>query len=93
LAELEVATNNVGSHSFLDFSQKVRFKGSLMAQQNKIEYSLEEVLGWLKENDYKVTRPFTPRTSYSDEAPPAKLVKAAIVDTETTGIDQAAIQI
>jgi DNA polymerase III subunit epsilon len=60
-----------------------------MAEQNQTEYNLEEVLGWLKENDYKITRPFAPRTSYSDATPPDKLVKAVIVDTETTGINQA----
>ena len=51
-------------------------------------YNLEEVLTWLNSQDYLVTRPFTPRTSYSDALPPAKLLKAAILDTETTGINQ-----
>ena len=59
-----------------------------MTQQNQTEYNLEEVLNWLKIKDYKVTRPFTPRASYSDAICPAKLVKAAIVDTETTGVNQ-----
>jgi len=59
-----------------------------MVAQNQTEYNLEHVLDWLKTNDYKVTRPFTPRTSYSDKTPPSKLVKAAIVDTETTGVNQ-----
>jgi DNA polymerase III subunit epsilon len=58
-----------------------------MAQQNHTKFNLEEVLDWLKANDYKVTRPFIPRTSYCDESPPEKLVKAAIVDTETTGVN------
>jgi hypothetical protein len=34
-----------------------------------------------------VTCPFTPRAFYCDETPPAKLFKAAIIDTETTGIN------
>jgi DNA polymerase-3 subunit epsilon len=51
-------------------------------------YNLNEVLTWLNSQDYRVTRPFTPRTSYSDALTPAKLLKAAILDTETTGINQ-----
>lgn len=51
-------------------------------------YNLNDVLTWLNAQDYRVTRPFTPRTSYSDALPPAKLLKAAILDTETTGINQ-----
>jgi DNA polymerase III subunit epsilon len=60
-----------------------------MSQQKTIEFNLEEVIDWLKTKDYKVTQPFTPRTSYSDSPPPTKLLKAAIVDTETTGTNQA----
>jgi len=59
-----------------------------MTQQNPAQYDLEEVLAWLKANDYRVTRPFAPRAFYSDAAPPAKLLKAAILDTETTGTNQ-----
>ena len=51
-------------------------------------YNLNDVLTWLNSQDYRVTRPFTPRTSYSDALPPGKLLKAAILDTETTGINQ-----
>ena len=51
-------------------------------------YNLQDVLTWLNSQDYRVTKPFTPRTSYSDALPPAKLLKAAILDTETTGINQ-----
>jgi DNA polymerase III subunit epsilon len=51
-------------------------------------YNLNDVLTWLNSQDYRVTRPFSPRTSYSDALPPAKLLKAAILDTETTGINQ-----
>ncbi len=59
-----------------------------MSQQNQKEFNLDEVLGWLKLNDYKVLRPFTLRTSYSEAIPPTTSVKAAIVDTETTGVNQ-----
>ena len=51
-------------------------------------YNLQDVLTWLNTQDYRVTRPFSPRTSYSDALPPAKLLKAAILDTETTGTNQ-----
>ncbi len=57
--------------------------------QQQSEFVLDEVLSWLKENDYRVTRPFSPRETYSDAPPPAKLLKAAILDTETTGTNQA----
>ena len=59
-----------------------------MTQLNPTEYNLEDVLTWLKEKDYRVTRPFVERSFYSDAPPPAKLVKAAILDTETTGTNQ-----
>jgi len=52
------------------------------------QYDLEDVLTWLKEKDYRVTRPLVERAFYSDAPPPAKLVKAAILDTETTGTNQ-----
>lgn len=51
-------------------------------------YNLNDVLSWLSAQDYRVTRPFTPRTLYSNGIPPAKLLKAAILDTETTGTNQ-----
>jgi len=51
-------------------------------------YNLKDVLTWLNSHDYRVTRPFNPRTSYSDALPPSKLLKAAILDTETTGTNQ-----
>lgn len=59
-----------------------------MTQLNSNHYNLEEVLTWLKDKDYRVTRPFVERSFYSDAPPPAKLVKAAILDTETTGTNQ-----
>lgn len=54
--------------------------------ENQQDFNLGEVLEWLKASDYKVSRPFAPRTLYSDGTPPDKLRKAAIVDTETTGV-------
>ena len=60
-----------------------------MTQLNSTQYNLEGVLEWLEARDYRVTRPFIERSFYSDAPPPAKLVKAAILDTETTGTNQA----
>ena len=59
-----------------------------MTQLNPAQYNLEEVLDWLKTEDYRVTRPFVERSFYTDAPPPAKLLKAAILDTETTGTNQ-----
>ena len=53
------------------------------------QYNLTDVLKWLANDGYKVTRPLIERSFYSDEPPPAKLLKAAILDTETTGTNQA----
>ena len=58
-----------------------------MADSN--QYNLTDVLKWLANDGYKVTRPLIERSFYSDEPPPAKLLKAAILDTETTGTNQA----
>ena len=52
-------------------------------------YNLNDLLPWLKSQDIRVTLPFQPRTCYCDELAPSKLLKAAILDTETTGIDSA----
>lgn len=60
-----------------------------MRQQNAELFDLASVIDWLKSQDYRVTRPFTPRTFYCDDSPPATLLKAAILDTETTGINSA----
>lgn len=54
---------------------------------------LDEAVKLLKANGYRVTRPFEPRTNYSDSPPPARLLKAAVLDTETTGMNQAADKI
>jgi DNA polymerase III subunit epsilon len=58
-----------------------------MTLKNTELFDLSLVLDWLKSQNYRVTRPFTPRLSYCDAMPPAKLLKAAILDTETTGIN------
>jgi DNA polymerase-3 subunit epsilon len=47
----------------------------------------------LKIHGYRVSRPFQARTAYSESPPPDKLLKAAILDTETTGMIQAADKI
>lgn len=56
-------------------------------------YDLDQVIAWLQSKDYKITRPFVERTYYSSETPPGRLLKAAILDTETTGTNQAADKI
>ena len=53
------------------------------------QYNLQDVLKWLTNDGYKVTRPLIERAFYSDATPPPKLLKAAILDTETTGTNQA----
>lgn len=49
------------------------------------ENETKRMLQQLSELGYRFTRPLEARTSYSDEAPPEKLIKAIILDTETTG--------
>lgn len=48
---------------------------------------IDEQLAQLSRLGYRFTRPFISRTSYSDATPSGKLVKAIILDTETTGTD------
>jgi len=52
-------------------------------------YDLDQVIAWLQSKDYRITRPFVERTCYCSETPPGRLLKAAILDTETTGTNQA----
>lgn len=59
-----------------------------MTQPTQIKTILDDAIEVLKSHDYKVVRPFDEREFYSDAIPPSKLVKAAIVDTETTGTNQ-----
>ena len=47
---------------------------------------IKSLLAELEGLNYRFTRPISERTSYSDEAPPEKLIKAIILDTETTGL-------
>ena len=47
---------------------------------------LDTVINWVMAQNYRVTRPFVPRDIYSESNSPANLLKAAIVDVETTGI-------
>ncbi|MEI7614541.1 MAG: 3'-5' exonuclease [Betaproteobacteria bacterium] len=47
------------------------------------------VTDWLSRANYRVIRPLQTRTSFSTNQPPEKLITVAILDTETTGINQA----
>lgn len=60
-----------------------------MNNQPPENIKLDEAIALLKTNGYRVIRPFEPRTTYSDSPPPEKLLKAAVLDTETTGLDPA----
>ena len=60
-----------------------------MMQQNINSFSLDSASDWLKSQGYKIIRPLVPRTSYCDASPAVKLLKAAILDTETTGTNSA----
>lgn len=50
------------------------------------KFNLDDVIEWLQKNDYRVTRPLKVRNAYSDAAPVSTVLKAAILDTETTGL-------
>lgn len=50
---------------------------------------LDQLLERLAERGYRISREFKPRTAYTEDLPPQKLVKAMILDTETTGTDPA----
>ncbi len=54
---------------------------------------LNEAIALLESNGYRVTRPFEARSTYSDLPPPAKLLKAVVLDTETTGMNPSADKI
>lgn len=51
--------------------------------------NLPLVTKWLDEAGYRVIRPLVERAAYSTESPPGELIRVAILDTETTGIDPA----
>jgi len=46
---------------------------------------IKSVISWLENQNHKVIRPFDPPLSYSAVSSPTPLLKAAIVDVETTG--------
>jgi len=58
-----------------------------MKQSYTEPLDLNVVIDWLISQDHKVIRPFIPRMSYCESPPPSNLLKAAILDTETTGIN------
>ncbi len=60
-----------------------------MTSKQPETYDLDQVITWLESKNYRITRPFIERTSYCSETPPGRLLKAAILDTETTGTNQA----
>ena len=47
---------------------------------------LDMVIDWVRSQNYKVTRPFVQCAFYATANPHANLLKAAIIDVETTGI-------
>ena len=47
------------------------------------------VTDWLGRADYRVVRPLEIRSTYSEDQPPEKVITVAILDTETTGTNQA----
>ena len=53
------------------------------------EIEIKLLLAQLSNIGYRFTRPFTARESYSDIPPSEQLLKAIILDTETTGVDHA----
>jgi DNA polymerase-3 subunit epsilon len=59
-----------------------------MTELTNSQSSIEEAINLLKAHNFKITRPLEERKFYSNATPPTKLVKAAIVDTETTGTNQ-----
>lgn len=58
-----------------------------MKNKSPENLKLDEALEFLASNGYRITRPFEMRTTYADSPPPGTLLKAAILDTETTGLN------
>ena len=58
-----------------------------MTHQMINSFDLDTVIKWIQSQDFKVTRPLILRESYSDMPPPSNLLKVAILDTETTGLN------
>lgn len=58
-----------------------------MTHQMINSFDLDTVIKWIQSQDFKVIRPLILRESYSDMPPPSNLLKVAILDTETTGLN------
>lgn len=58
-----------------------------MTQRTIDSFELNSAIESIKSLGFKIIRPLMPRESYSDTLPSEKLLKAAIIDTETTGLD------
>ncbi len=56
-------------------------------------FDLNSAIESIKSLGFKVIRPLTSRTCYTDTPPPEKLLKAAILDIETTGLNPEADKI
>jgi hypothetical protein len=58
-----------------------------MTQKIIDSFDLNSAIESIKSLGFKVIRPLTSRTCYTDTPPPEKLLKAAILDIETTGLN------
>lgn len=56
-----------------------------LSQSPAVENEIKDLLSKLQAYGYRATRPLIARTQYNQSLP-TKLVKAIILDTETTGI-------
>ena len=59
-----------------------------MIESKTTESDIESKLMELSKLGYRFTRPLQFRHKFSDKAPPEKIIKAVILDTETTGLNQ-----
>jgi DNA polymerase-3 subunit epsilon len=64
-----------------------------MTQKIMDSFDLNSAIESIKSLGFKVIRPLTSRTCYTDTPPPEKLLKAAILDIETTGLNPEADKI
>lgn len=64
-----------------------------MTQKTMDCFDLDSAVESIKSLGFKVIRPLTPRICYTNLPPPDKLLKAAILDTETTGLNLGADKI
>jgi DNA polymerase-3 subunit epsilon len=58
-----------------------------MKQKNKGSFDLDSAVESIKSLGFKVIRPLTSRICYTNSPPLDKLLKVAILDTETTGLN------